>query len=66
MVSRRRILSRSRDELHSLDYHLMSNGGAGGEGEGEDDDVWASKDRLYRVRITLFFFVLREIYLIIY
>ena len=42
MVSRRKILSRSRDELHSDIYYMA---------EDDDDDVWHSKDKLYRVRI---------------
>ena len=41
MVSRRKILSRSRDELHS-DIYFMN--------EDDDEDVWYSKDKLYRVR----------------
>ena len=41
MVSRRNILSRSRDELHS-DIYFMN--------EDDDEDVWYSKDKLYRVR----------------
>ena len=41
MVSRRKILSRSRDELHSDIYYMA---------EDDDDDVWHSKDKLYRVR----------------
>jgi len=39
MVSRRKILSRSRDELHSDIYYMA---------EDDDDDVWHSKDKLYR------------------
>ena len=42
MVSRRKILSRSRDELHSDIYYMA---------EDDDDDVWHSKDKLYRVRL---------------
>ena len=44
MVSRRKILSRSRDELHSDIYYMA---------EDDDDDVWHSKDKLYRVRLIL-------------
>ena len=40
MVSRRKILSRSRDELHS-DIYFMN--------EDDDEDIWYSKDKLYRV-----------------
>ena len=40
MVSRRKILSRSRDELHS-DIYFMN--------EDDDEDVWYSKEKLYRV-----------------
>ena len=40
MVSRRKILSRSRDELHS-DIYFMA--------EDDDEDVWYSKEKLYRV-----------------
>lgn len=40
MVSRRKILSRSRDELHS-DIYFMN--------EDDDEDVWFSKEKLYRV-----------------
>jgi len=39
MVSRRKILSRSRDELHS-DIYFMN--------EDDDEDVWYSKEKLYR------------------
>ena len=42
MVSRRKILSRSRDELHSDIYYMA---------EDDDDDVWHSKDKLYSVRL---------------
>lgn len=41
MVSRRKILSRSRDELHSDIYYMAEN---------DDDDVWYSKEKLYAVR----------------
>lgn len=40
MVSRRKILSRSRDELHSDIYYMA---------EDDDDDVWHTKSKLYRV-----------------
>ena len=43
MVSRRKILSRSRDELHSDIYYMAEN---------DDDDVWYSKEKLYAVRIS--------------
>jgi len=39
MVSRRKILSRSRDELHS-DIYFMN--------EDDDEDIWYSKEKLYR------------------
>ena len=45
MVSRRKILSRSRDELHS-DIYFMN--------EDDDEDIWYSKEKLYRVGIILF------------
>jgi len=38
MVSRRKILSRSRDELHSDIYYMAEN---------DDDDVWFSKEKMY-------------------
>ena len=41
MVSRRKILSRSRDELHSDIYYMAEN---------DDDDVWYNKEKLYAVR----------------
>lgn len=43
MVSRRRILSRSRDELHNSDIYFMN--------EDDEDDVWYSKEKLYRDHI---------------
>lgn len=52
MVSRRKILSRSRDELHSDIYYMA---------EDDDDDVWHSKDKLYRVRLILNVYLHREI-----
>jgi len=42
MVSRRKILSRSRDELHS-DIYFMN--------EDDDEDIWYSKEKLYRDHI---------------
>ena len=45
MVSRRKILSRSRDELHS-DIYFMA--------EDDDEDVWYSKEKLYRVSSIIF------------
>ena len=45
MVSRRKILSRSRDELHS-DIYFMN--------EDDDEDIWYSKEKLYRVGFILF------------
>ena len=38
MVSRRRILSQSRDELNFRSHH-----------ETEEDDTWYNKDKLYKV-----------------
>ena len=52
MVSRRKILSRSRDELHSDIYYMA---------EDDDDDVWHSKDKLYRVRIISDVYLYRKI-----
>ncbi len=49
MVSRRKILSRSRDELNS-DIYFMN--------EDDEEDVWYSKEKLYRVRIKIVFFFL--------
>jgi hypothetical protein len=57
MVSRRKILSRSRDELHSDVFsRIKSNpggglGGGGGGGHSEEDDVWSSKEKLFQVGI---------------
>ena len=51
MVSRRKILSRSRDELHS-DIYFMN--------EDDDEDVWYSKDKLYRVRHIFKFSILQN------
>ena len=47
MVSRRKILSRSRDELHS-DIYFMA--------EDDDEDVWYSKEKLYRVSSIILLF----------
>ena len=47
MVSRRKILSRSRDELHS-DIYFMN--------EDDDEDIWYSKDKLYRVSQHIYLF----------
>lgn len=44
MISRRRILSRSRDDLH-----LDSGVGFPAQVE-EEEDVWYNKDKLYKVR----------------
>ena len=52
MVSRRKILSRSRDELHSDIYYMA---------EDDDDDVWHSKDKLYRVRMISNVYLYRKI-----
>ena len=52
MVSRRKILSRSRDELHSDIYYMA---------EDDDDDVWHSKDKLYRVRLIFNVYLYRDI-----
>jgi len=47
MVSRRRILSRSRDELHfGPSSHLSL---AANAADDEEEDVWHSKEKLYRV-----------------
>jgi hypothetical protein len=43
MVSRRRILSRSRDDLHLDNFPE------------EEDDVWHIKEKLYKVRTTTSF-----------
>merc|ERR1712110_1042394 len=44
MVSRRKILSRSRDDLH-LD------GGAHNPGEPDEEDIWFNKEKLYKEHI---------------
>ena len=48
-MSRRKILSRSRDELHS-DIYFMN--------EDDDEDIWYSKEKLYRVGINYVLFTL--------
>jgi hypothetical protein len=48
MVSRRRILSRSRDDLNLE----MAPGYPQPE---EEEDVWYNKDKLYKVRPFLYF-----------
>lgn len=47
MVSRRKILSRSRDDLN-LDSTYQQ--------QGEEDDVWHQKDKLFKVsrKLTIF------------
>merc|ERR1739838_72875 len=45
MVSRRKILSRSRDDLHI-------EGGAHNPGEPEEEDIWFNKDKLYKEHIS--------------
>jgi hypothetical protein len=44
MVSRRKILSRSRDDLH------LDAGDSFRPGAVEEDDVWYQKEKLYKVR----------------
>jgi hypothetical protein len=41
MVSRRRILSRSRDDLNLDSTYVMQE---------EEEDVWYQRDKLYKVR----------------
>jgi hypothetical protein len=41
MVSRRRILSRSRDDLNLDSSYVMQE---------EEEDVWYQRDKLYKVR----------------
>lgn len=43
MVSRRRILSRSRDDLNLDSAYVMQE---------EEEDVWYQRDKLYKVRET--------------
>jgi len=43
MVSRRRILSRSRDDLNLDSTYVMQE---------EEEDVWYQRDKLYKVRAT--------------
>ena len=52
MVSRRKILSRSRDELHSS--NVFSRGQANNNGKNsvemeEEDDCWHTKEKLFQV-----------------
>ena len=49
MVSRRKILSRSRDELHSSNVFSRANGGKNGGGQMEEDDCWHTKEKLFQV-----------------
>jgi hypothetical protein len=51
MISRRRILSRSRDDLN-----LDSGVGFPVQVE-EEEDVWYNKDKLYKVRLSFIVFV---------
>lgn len=44
MVSRRKILSRSRDDLNLETTYVQ-----------EDEDTWHQKDKLFRVSLQLFF-----------
>lgn len=46
MISRRKILSRSRDELN-VDLGLE-----------DDEDAWFTKERLFRVSVCLFIYFL--------
>ena len=48
MVSRRKILSRSRDDLH-LDAPVPNS-------EQDEEDIWYNKEKLYKVGILLFIF----------
>jgi hypothetical protein len=43
MVSRRRILSRSRDDLNLDSTYVMQE---------EEEDAWYQRDKLYKVRAT--------------
>ena len=56
IVSRRKILSRSRDELHSDVFSRAGKSagavGGGGGPSGEEDDVWTTKERLFQVRLA--------------
>jgi hypothetical protein len=52
MVSRRRILSRSRDDLNLDSAYVMQE---------EEEDVWYQRDKLYKVRGTSSLSTLREI-----
>ena len=49
MVSRRKILSRSRDDLH-LD------GGAHNPGEPDEEDIWFNKEKLYKVSQAIIYY----------
>ena len=52
MVSRRKILSRSRDDLN-LDGGEGGgrNGAPGGGGDQDEEDVWYHKEKLFKVRV---------------
>ena len=52
-MSRRKILSRSRDELHS-DIYFMN--------EDDDEDIWYSKEKLYRVGIRFLLFLVVQVF----
>ena len=50
MVSQRKILSRSRDELHSSNVFSRGANNNGKNGvEMEEDDCWHTKEKLFQV-----------------
>jgi len=51
MVSRRKILSRSRDELHSSNVFSRANGGKNAQMM-EEDDCWHTKEKLFQDHIA--------------
>ena len=52
MVSRRKILSRSRDDLH-LDAPVPNS-------EQDEEDIWYNKEKLYKVGIVFDIFILKK------
>ena len=54
MVSRRKILSRSRDELHSSNVFSRANGGKNAQMM-EEDDCWHTKEKLFQVSTPIIY-----------
>ena len=55
MVSRRKILSRSRDDLNLEDSNSFRPDRAGAAAE--EEDVWYAKEKLYKVKKYSFNFI---------